>query len=846
MRLLCGPPGASGIPAALGGVVTAAGAGHAFRLIVPAPGLAERARIELARRGCVADPAAVMTLAELVDAAAPLPEASAADIEIAVADAIEEHGIPELCPVRDAPGLAQTAAGAVAELAAHGREPDDSPLSALYREAAARLRDRGLLLRGERQRLAALSLPSHREPTWVAGFFSFSDPEMSVIEALACLTPLTVVLPKTGTDPIVRRLMGLGASAQTIASLGEAASVRAFRARTPEEEAREIARRIAQELDRGRPARDIGVAIRGAGPWAGAVTAALARFGIPFRNSVPSPLEGEAVARWLVAWVTAWETGWELGATTAALRLAIPPPLADTLDLTARERLPASGLDTLRELGGELVAPWLDACALSGEAADGSAWAQRLLEIALRLPPPAAEPGDFAAVERVRRDRAARRMLERALARAAAARSGAVPLAVFWRAARTAIRHALVHPVDLRRDAVKMMTVYEACQFPVPCLFLCGLVEGEFPRLPAADPFLPEAVRRSLGLPGAAESDATERLLFEAAASAATEVLTLSWSQVGTRGGSFLPSSLLPAGLTVEETIACTRSPAARPPAESGSVPLSLLAQRHQRFSPSGLECFLDCPFQFFGRYTLRLATRPLPPGDRLDFRLQGEIVHTVLGAWRSLGGEIGVHFDRLYDALCDRGGVPAGFRRIAVRLQIRADLERFAASEELPLGNRVLVEWPFETTLDTGVPLRGRIDRIEVLPDDRLVIVDYKYSAAQGMRERVSRESALQGALYTVAAERALGRPAAAMIFASLKRDVAFHGWGDPGVTGRLAPIPLAWREESQAKAAGAAFRILDGAIAPAPRSPDLCPRCEFRDVCRYEASARAAGAAG
>jgi hypothetical protein len=233
-------------------------------------------------------------------------------------------------------------------------------------------------------------------------------------------------------------------------------------------------------------------------------------------------------------------------------------------------------------------------------------------------------------------------------------------------------------------------------------------------------------------------------------------------------------------------------------------------------------------------------------PGDRLDFRLQGEIVHAVLAAWRSLGGEIGEHFDRLYDALCDRARVPAGFRRAAVRLQVRADLERFAASEELPRGSRFFVEWPFETALDTGLPLRGRIDRIEVLPDDRLLIVDYKYSAAQGLRDRMSRDSALQAALYTVAAERVLDKPAAAMIFASLKRDAVFQGWGDPAVSGRLAPIPPAWREESKAKAADAASRILEGTIAPAPRSPDLCPRCEFRDVCRYQGSASAAGAAG
>jgi hypothetical protein len=55
------------------------------------------------------------------------------------------------------------------------------------------------------------------------------------------------------------------------------------------------------------------------------------------------------------------------------------------------------------------------------------------------------------------------------------------------------------------------------------------------------------------------------------------------------------------------------------------------MAARHTVLSPSSLDSFLQCPFQFFGRKTLRLRLRPPVPRDRLDARLQGNIMHSVL-----------------------------------------------------------------------------------------------------------------------------------------------------------------------------------------------------------------------
>jgi hypothetical protein len=59
----------------------------------------------------------------------------------------------------------------------------------------------------------------------------------------------------------------------------------------------------------------------------------------------------------------------------------------------------------------------------------------------------------------------------------------------------------------------------------------------------------------------------------------------------------------------------------ARPPSVIASPDLlEHLALRHQSFGPRSLESYLQCPFQFFGRYTLHLHPAPLRPEKRLDF----------------------------------------------------------------------------------------------------------------------------------------------------------------------------------------------------------------------------------
>src|SRR5262249_561109 len=147
-------------------------------------------------------------------------------------------------------------------------------------------------------------------------------------------------------------------------------------------------------------------------------------------------------------------------------------------------------------------------------------------------------------------------------------------------------------------------------------------------------PLFPDSARQKLEQSGirvrtAAELEHEERFLFHLARTRATTTLIMSYAEADTRGARNMPSQFLSQPIGVK-AISTRPKPPTPAPADSGGS----LAVSPRSFSPSGLECFLDCPFQFFARYTLKLDSRPLLPQDRMDFKLQGTIIHQTLAEW--------------------------------------------------------------------------------------------------------------------------------------------------------------------------------------------------------------------
>jgi ATP-dependent helicase/DNAse subunit B len=391
-----------------------------------------------------------------------------------------------------------------------------------------------------------------------------------------------------------------------------------------------------------------------------------------------------------------------------------------------------------------------------------------------------------------------------------------------------------------------VLSAYEARQWELPVVFVCGLVEGQFPRYHPPDPFLPEPSRRRLKESGlrlrtADDAEREERFLFDSALSRATASLILSYPKNDARGEQNLPSLFL----EPQEPATASR-PVRVQPGEAAAAPPSIirsadlllvLAQTQAEVRPTALESYLQCPFQFFGRQTLRLKGAPLRPEERLDFPMRGKIVHGVIAEWLAARGSIEEIFNRIFRAVTESERIPASYKTELLRFEMLTDLRRFAQTECWPASYQSEVEVSCNFELADGLGIRARVDRLLKAPDGRGFVIDYKYSLTS--KDKVANPDLLQGPLYWLAAQRAFGLQPAGMYYCSLRDGVEYAGWGEQPdwLAGTaIQPFSREWLDSAIERSVAASRQIMAGQTAPCPGDLTKCRWCEFKDVCRYE----------
>ena len=181
---------------------------------------------------------------------------------------------------------------------------------------------------------------------------------------------------------------------------------------------------------------------------------------------------------------------------------------------------------------------------------------------------------------------------------------------------------------------------------------------------------------------------------------------------------------------------------------------------------------------------------------------------------------------------------VARGYRSEYSYAQMLVNLERFARTE-WPRNEGFLVEKDVPFPIADGIEIKARLDRVERLPDGRLVIIDYKYSNAVNTKGKVEDETKLQGPLY-VRAMAQKGEVVAAMVYFSLKKSAEAFGWGVvPGLAKVLEPLSHEWVDAGVAEARRAVELIREGRIPVRDAEGDPCKYCEAKDACRVEVAA-------
>ena len=825
--------------------------------LVPTTTMAEHLRNELVREGFVFSPSVITTFSKFAsEFFGGATAATSASLEIIVDEVLKRGDLPRYVGVREFAGFRRTLVRAIEEFTSAGGDPDqllrsgaDAEFVAVYRAVAAEVKRRGWHFRSALLHKAGESLSTAAiRKVWMAGFFSFTPPELALVMAMARRTELTVALTDwAGARLSFAALRALAPEELRLDDAGPAAFRALVKAPSVDRECSEIARRILDCVASGRQFRDIGIILRSQVPYATALQTALDRFGIPSRLYFGNPLASNATVRYLLSVIDALLSGWDHQTTLSAVRMAGSPLYRnDGFEYKVMKALPGSGLDGLAELAPESrdyfdklsrMTPWQELSALP------NAWASRFNRLrTLVAAPLIGEPASHTTSLLWREQSIALKGFDEAVEETRAALSAEVLLTCseFVSAVRMVLGSHTLRNIDHRRNVVHIIDAFEARQWKLPVIFVPGLLEKQFPKYQSESPVLPDRVRRELqgmGVPmrTSREREQDERFLFDVALSRANDEVVLSYPELNAKGDENLPSFFLKLAepYSLESCMECRpeaqRQHASEPfPSLYDEALRTHVASLHTRVAATPIESFLQCPFQFFLSKTLRLKETPMLPEERLTPPVQGNIAHRALELCFGQRMPLEQAFAIAFESVCREAGVHDSYRTEAVRLDLLHNVRLLHDELPPPMGAVSEFEKEFRVTLE-GVTITGKIDRIDVDQQGRAAIIDYKYKSKQRLRDMKGEwenGALVQAGLY------AMGVPGAHSVhYVGFKREFQKTGWTGEDLVSIV--------QQAKERTLTAVQQIHDGRIEPMALDEERCRYCAFRSACRKDSYA-------
>jgi RecB family exonuclease len=429
---------------------------------------------------------------------------------------------------------------------------------------------------------------------------------------------------------------------------------------------------------------------------------------------------------------------------------------------------------------------------------------------------------------------------------------------------------------------VRLLDAHAAPYADLDELRLVGLVESDWPERSTRSIFYPQSLLAQLGWPPDQERLAASRTRFQ-------DLLRLPRARVSLstftleEDAIVSPSPLLEdvdaVGLPIERLVARPGEPLpplvhealmqnAPDPELAGEAAVQWLALRRNRgfdaprfrgitgprapavYAVSKLERYLECPFKYFAGHVLRLPEERdeeawMTPQERGHF--VHEVFEEFFTEWQTAGHGAITTVNvaaalTLFEEVAERhlARLPEGDRALERTLLLGSAAaagfgERafaFEIDDEVPVVERLLeyeLEGRFVFRGENGpreVTLRSKSDRIDLLADGTLRLVDYKIGRAP------ERKRALQLPIYGACASQALaGR----------------HGrsW-TVGRAGYIAfkektPFlelqkPAAAIADGEARLVAAVEAIERGEFPVRPDEPFLCNWCQYPGVCRKD----------
>ncbi len=412
------------------------------------------------------------------------------------------------------------------------------------------------------------------------------------------------------------------------------------------------------------------------------------------------------------------------------------------------------------------------------------------------------------------------------------------------------------------RGAVEMLGWLDLPLDDAPALIVTGFNEGAVPDAINADLFLPNQLRRALGIMDNDRRYARDAYALSVLA-ASRERLALVVGRRSAEGDPLPPSRLLfacddetaarRANRFFGETVAAPlpalhgalrtgRAQSAIPVPQPVPLPEPVASMRVTEFRD-----YLACPYRYYLRHRLRLE----PLSDtamELDGGGFGSLAHDVLHEFARSPAvhstdteEIEAHLSAALDRVAEARFAPAAMPTVRVQMeQLRLRLRAFAAWQAQWAAQGWRIEHaevsPEPGTAELAVDgkpmqLRGRIDRIDFHPSTgERVVFDYKTSESVRDPEKTHRK---QGAWVDL--QLPLYRHLVAGLDISGPVRLAYIVL--PRETAKVGMLPAEWSETDLAEADAAAAQVIRGVRAEVfwpPATPPPAFAEDFAAICQ------------
>jgi putative RecB family exonuclease len=287
----------------------------------------------------------------------------------------------------------------------------------------------------------------------------------------------------------------------------------------------------------------------------------------------------------------------------------------------------------------------------------------------------------------------------------------------------------------------------------------------------------------------------------------------------------------VPYGSAVEETAAVldVLPPAPGSPGadQAGAEPAAPGEPPGPALSPSRAADFMTCPLLYRFRVIDRL---PEPPTEATA---RGTLVHAALERLFDLRAAdrtqeaaralLAAEWDRLAASEPDLAALfPDEAERASWLRSATATIDAYFALEDPRRLEPAEREAYVETTLDSGLRLRGYIDRLDVAPGGEIRIVDYKTGRAP--REAYEASALFQMKFYALVIWRLRGQvPALLQLMYLAEGEVLRYAPDESDLLATERKVAALWQAIERARAAGD-WR---------PRPSRLCDWCNHKAFC-------------